>query len=269
MSTYLDNIASQIRAEAAGVALPAGDVEALFRLYAVVCLTRGANTTSADVHHAWVAWMLEQDPRHPSLVPLSDLDASTVAADEPFAAAIRRVARRAPVDDVSSALMPGGPPSDAASALQFYEQYKLIVASSEALVARRQQVNTFFLTITGAVLTAAALFLRGGGAHVRLQAAGIAVLGITGLVLAIAWRSLIRSFGQLNTGKFAVINRMEQHLAAGIYEAEWRALREGKDPKVYRSFTSREVWVPNTLIAVYSVTAIIAALAWAGVIVLH
>lgn len=144
-----------------------------------------------------------------------------------------------------------------------------MVASSEALVARRQQVNTFFLTITGAVLTAAALFLRGGGTHVRIQAAAIALLGITGLVLSIAWRSLIISFGQLNTGKFAVINRMERHLAASIYGAEWKALREGQDKRIYRSFTKKEVWVPNALLVVYLITAVVASLVWIGVVVIE
>jgi hypothetical protein len=169
-------------------------------------------------------------------------------------------------DEVDDALLPNGPPADDAALSQFFELYRLMVQSSEALVARRQQVNTFFLTMNGALLTAVALFLRGGEEHVRLQAAGVAVLAIAGFVLSIAWRSLLVSFGQLNTGKFAIINRMEQRLSASIYAAEWKALKEGKDPKVYRSFTSREVWVPNSLLVVYGLTCLLGTLIWAGVV---
>jgi len=210
--------------------------------------------------------MLDRDPTHPALIPFDDLDNEAAAVDRPFAEAIQRVALSHRNDSTFSALMPNGPPREPTSAAEFYEQYRLMVASSEALVARRQQVNTFFLTITGAVLTAAALFLRGGGAHTRLQAAAIAVLSGAGLALSIAWRSLLRSFGQLNTGKFAVINRMEAQLAASIYAAEWKALGEGKDKTIYRSFTSREIWAPNALIAVYLIAAVVALLITAGVL---
>ena len=84
-----------------------------------------------------------------------------------------------------------------------------------------------------------------------------------GAILCAAWRSLISSFGQLNRGKFQVINYIERYLKASIYAAEWEALGRGEDPKVYRSFTSREIWVPNALLALHIVT-IAAALAIAG-----
>lgn len=62
---------------------------------------------------------------------------------------------------------------------------------------------------------------------------------------------LLVSFGQLNTGKFAVINELEKYLAAAVYSAEWVALGEGKDPRKYRSFTKREVWVPRVFVTAY------------------
>jgi hypothetical protein len=277
-SIYIEEVADRIRRELGDVDLPEGNTESLFRLYAVLCLTVGRSTSAADVHHAWVSWMSETDPNHPSLVPLEQLDEAIAASDEPFAAAIRRVAisladesspvgkTRSMTDDIDAALLPNGPPRDKEALNQFFELYKMMVQSSEALVARRQQVNTFFLTMNGALLTAVALFLRGGVEHVRLQAAGVAVLAIAGFVLSIAWRSLLVSFGQLNTGKFAIINRMERSLSASIYAGEWKALKEGKDPRVYRTFTSREVWVPNSFLAVYGLTCVLGSLIWAGVL---
>lgn len=73
--------------------LPAADADALFRLYAVLVLVKGESTKFADVHHIWAAWKAERDPANPNIVPFDELDADTKAADEPFAIAIRAVAR--------------------------------------------------------------------------------------------------------------------------------------------------------------------------------
>lgn len=156
---------------------------------------------------------------------------------------------------IDAHLFPQGPPTTEPQFDRMFELYKIMVASSEALVARRQGVNTFFLTINGAVLTAVGLILSSGGEQ-RLRALGLLVLTLTGLILAQAWRSLINSFGQLNTGKFTVINRLEEMMPAAIYLAEWKALEEGTKPSVYRTFTSREVWVPWVLTGVYVIASI-------------
>jgi hypothetical protein len=144
-----------------------------------------------------------------------------------------------------------------------FELYKLMVASSEALVGRRQAVNTFFLTANGAILTAVGFFVGKGSGRAALMALAIAVLTTTGGVLCFAWQSLLRSFGQLNTGKFAIINRLEHEFPVSVYAAEWRALGEGRNPRVYRSFTSREIWVPRSLLCVYAGATLVALIVWA------
>jgi len=165
---------------------------------------------------------------------------------------------------VRRALLPNGEPSSPEEREQFFELYRILVSSSEALVARRQGVNTFFLTMNGLLLTAVGLFLRGGGTE-RLQAAGILVLAFAGAALCVAWRSLIISFGQLNTGKFAIINTMEKTLAASIYAAEWEALERGANPSVYRSFTSREVLVPIAFGVIYAITVVLSGAVATGI----
>lgn len=170
-------------------------------------------------------------------------------------------------DPIDSTLFPNGLPSSETEIQRTLELYKLMVASSESLVARRQGVNTFFLTMNGAILTAAGLLIS-NQADTQLQAIGLSVLAVTGAILALAWRSLIRSFGQLNTGKFAVINRIEKILPAAVYMAEWKALDEGRNPSKYRTFTSREVWTPWTFFVVYCVSAVVGTLVATGVLAL-
>lgn len=165
---------------------------------------------------------------------------------------------------VRRALVPNGDPDSPEAQAQYFELYRMMVNSSEALVARRQSVNTFFLTMNGLLLTAIGLFVREGGSG-RLQAGGILVLAVAGGALCVAWRSLIISFGQLNTGKFAIINTMERALAASIYAAEWEALERGENPKVYRSFTSREVFVPIAFGLIYLLTVMLSGLVASGI----
>jgi hypothetical protein len=160
-------------------------------------------------------------------------------------------------------LLPNGEPTKI-TASQFLDLYKMIVASSETLVGRRQGANTFFLSINGFLLTAIGLFISLSG-QARLQAVGALVLGVTGALIAWVWRTLLISFGQLNTGKFRVISEMEKRLAAAIYSAEWEALEHAKNKKVYRTFTSREVMIPQALGVIYlmvMVISVVVALGW-------
>lgn len=267
---YITELAEEIRARLDPGTLPDEPVDELLRSYAVLALVLGKDVTPEDVHDAWVAWMAARQPDHPSLVPFDGLAAENAEQDLPFVEAIRATAHARQIgrhalgtnmtESVKRILTPSGPPSSEEARQQFFELYKIMVASSEALVGRRQAVNTFFLTMNGLLLTAVGLFLRGGSyGHLRLQAAAVLVLAAAGATLCIAWRSLIISFGQLNTGKFAIINEMESELAAAIFAAEWEALQRGSNPKVYRTFTSREIFVPLSFGALYVIAASLSA----------
>ena len=123
------------------------------------------------------------------------------------------------------------------------EQYKLFVGTSEALVSRRQQVNTFFLSVNSILLAAAGLLIREKTAN-SLVGPALIVLGMGGMALCFAWRRMIVSFGQLNRGKFDVIHALERRLPARTFAAEWVALGEGKDPSKYKPFTRTESLTP-------------------------
>jgi hypothetical protein len=166
-------------------------------------------------------------------------------------------------DRVESVLLPGGPPASDADRAQVFELYKIMVQTSEALVARRQGTNTFFLSANGVLLTALGFTLR-GGADPRSHSTVVAVLCLTGFIVSWAWRSLLISFGQLNKGKFAVILRLEKQFAASVFDAEWEALGRGEDPEVYRSFTASETRVPIVFMAVYVAAVLVALLIAAG-----
>jgi len=259
---YLDRIAAVIRSHIPTERMPEGNADDLLRLYAVLLRAKGLTVTDSDVHDAWSAWMADSESGHVSLVAFEDLSEDVQKEDRVFAIAIQRAAAELGQHEPSRSsfseiLFPSGPPESDADANQILDLYKIMVQSSESLVARRQAVNTFFLTMNGALLTASGLIVQSSRDN-RLGSLGILVLALAGAILCAAWRSLINSFGQLNRGKFQVINSIEQHLKAAIYAAEWEALGRGEDPNIYRSFTSREIWVPNALLTLHSVTALVA-----------
>ncbi len=165
-----------------------------------------------------------------------------------------------PDDPLDADLFPQGIPTDEKQIDRMFELYKIMVTSSEALVGRRQGVNTFFLTINGALLTAAGLVLSNGN-DTRVQAGGLLVLTITGGILAGAWRSLLLSFGQLNTGKFAVINRIERLLPVAIYDRV-EGTQEGRGSQDLPHLQFQGGVATNDLLLVYVVATSV------GVIVL-
>jgi hypothetical protein len=251
-SDHIGLIAADIRGRLDPAILPSG-ADALLRLYALLALTVGESVSPRHVHDAWCVWMREQDANHAALLPFDQLDQAAQEQDEPFAVAIRAAAAALPTSTsarVESALFHTVDEGNTTQVEQRFEQYKIMVESSERLVARRQGVNTFFLTANGAIITAVGILVQASGVP-YLRAIAIGALALAAMIICIAWSSLIRSFGQLNSGKFAVINRIERRLPLGLFSAEWEALERGENPAVYRSFTEREGWIPRLLVVLY------------------
>lgn len=65
----------------------------LYRLYALLLLTKGGATTDEDVHNAWSVWACGADPQHRSLVPFNQLPPAVQDLDTPYTAAIHAVSR--------------------------------------------------------------------------------------------------------------------------------------------------------------------------------
>ena len=143
---------------------------------------------------------------------------------------------------VDDELFRGGEPT-ASDAEALLTQYRLFVETSEALVVRRQGVNTFFLSVNSVVLAAAGLLLR-DGKFSDLESLVLTLLGFGGGMLCVIWRRLISSCCQLSKGKFDVIHALERRLPARMFIAEWEALGRGEDPKKYKPFTKIEVNTP-------------------------
>ncbi|MGD1837739.1 MAG: RipA family octameric membrane protein [Nitrososphaeraceae archaeon] len=124
-----------------------------------------------------------------------------------------------------------------------FDQYKMMVDSSEKLIERRQKTNAFFITTIGSLLAVATLLIQ---VEILKYNSIFILYGFSGigLLLCKSWRNLIDNYGKLNKAKFDVILTLEKQLSAQIYQAEWIALGKGLRPDKYKSFTSTEKNVP-------------------------
>jgi hypothetical protein len=130
------------------------------------------------------------------------------------------------------------------------EQYKLYVEMADRVSSRRGLANTFFL--------AANTFLISFGALIScFQATGIVhniwliVYGISGLAFSLSWMYIVKSYRQLNFGKFKVIHEIEKGLPLAPYKAEWKALGEGRDTTLYLPLTQIERIIPLVFAVLY------------------
>lgn len=140
------------------------------------------------------------------------------------------------------------------------EQYKAFLQTSEDLVARRQSVSNFYITINSVMMTLfGALFAAdiGNLAYKLILGMFFAVIGI---LLSVSWKNLLISYGNLNGSKMTIISQIEKRLPASLYDAEWEALSDRLNKKKYVSFTEGEKKVPNAFICFYSGIIILSAI---------
>lgn len=134
------------------------------------------------------------------------------------------------------------------------EIYKVYVQMADNISARRQSANSFFLTVNTAVI---GIVVYVGGASGKWNW----VVSLAGIALCYAWYRLIRSYKDINSGKFKVVQEIEKELPLSPYDAEWEALGRGDDPKLYLPFTHVEVWVPRIFGALHCI-ALLLSVSW-------
>jgi hypothetical protein len=106
-----------------------------------------------------------------------------------------------------------GPTAAAELNQHYFELYKMTVEMADRISARRGVANSFFLTVSTGI---AALL---GTKDMRWYVA------VAGIVVAVSWWALLRSYRDLNTAKFEVILAMEERLPVKVYGEEWGRLK--------------------------------------------
>lgn len=134
------------------------------------------------------------------------------------------------------------------------EIYKLYVQMADKISTRRQSANSFFLAVNTAIIGIVG-YVGGTGGNWNWA------VSLAGLILCYAWYRLVRSYKDMNSGKFKVIHEIEKKLPLSPYDAEWEALGRGKDSSLYLPFTRIEIWVPRVFAALHGFVLLL-ALPW-------
>jgi hypothetical protein len=133
--------------------------------------------------------------------------------------------------------------------LRIYHSY---VNSADKISNRRQNANSFFLTInTGLIGLIGYLQLLSEESTIQNLDVFIPI-AISGIALCILWFRILRSYKQLNSAKFKIIHEIEKYLPLRPYDAEWEAVERGKNPKLYLPFTHIELLIPWIFTCIHS-----------------
>ena len=131
------------------------------------------------------------------------------------------------------------------------EQYKVFLQTSEDLVTRRQNVNSFYISINSALVALFSMLFAFELSTQQRMVIGI-LFSLVGIVLSVSWIKILVAYGNLNGSKMKIISSVEKQLPASLYDAEWEALSDKLNNKKYVSFTDSEKWIPKIFIAIYA-----------------
>ena len=129
------------------------------------------------------------------------------------------------------------------------EQYKLYVEMADRISERRMQTNKFYISLLSGLLALLSILVSVG--KFINQALIFVIVSLLGIALCILWHINIRSYRQLNSGKFKVIHEIEQYLPFPCYDKEWELLGEGKETSKYLQLTRVEKYIPLILAIPY------------------
>lgn len=106
-----------------------------------------------------------------------------------------------------------------------FEQYKIMVSSTEKVTDSRLKVNNLFLTVSSTIISIGFVLGKTFGFTIPVVV-GMLVLTALALLISYSWEKLIKSYALLNQGKFKVIDKIEKQLRTNMFEDEWEILKK-------------------------------------------
>ena len=135
------------------------------------------------------------------------------------------------------------------------EQYKLFLQTSEDLVSRRQNVNSFYISISSAIVAIMGFLFAMDLGRMSELIIGFAFC-IVGIILSISWSKSLACYGNLNSSKMKIISSIEKQLPLSLFDAEWAALSDKLNKKKYVSFTESEQTIPRLFGLLYCIVIV-------------
>jgi hypothetical protein len=134
------------------------------------------------------------------------------------------------------------------------DQYKMYVEMHDRISARRNQANSFFISLLSGILAIFSIASNQGKTAMH-PIVGV-VVGILGVILCLLWNFNIRAYRRLVERKIQVILEMEIHLPFYCYTREGSLRRQDLADKTYFRPTSIEQLTSIIFSSVYLVLTI-------------
>ena len=126
---------------------------------------------------------------------------------------------------------------------ELLEIYKIHAELADRVSQRREGANRLYVSLLTGILVLLVAVLRDGteGIHVR---AVMAIGGASGILLSASWFIVIRSYRQLNSGKFKALHELECRLEYPFFKREWKFLKQGGKRRIYWKISVVETFLP-------------------------
>ena len=126
---------------------------------------------------------------------------------------------------------------------ELLEIYKIHASLADKASQRREGTNRLYVCLlVGLAVFAGAVLWFGDGNDYEKPI--LVSAGLVGALLSVSWYVVIRSYRQLNTGKFKALHELEEKLAYPFFKREWELLDEGKNLSRYWKLTNVETGLP-------------------------
>ena len=126
---------------------------------------------------------------------------------------------------------------------ELLEIYKLHAELADRVSQRREGANRLYVSLLVGLAVFLGILIRFGEGNFPISVI-LLPAGIMGALLSISWYIVIRSYRQLNTGKFAALHELEDKLAYSFFRREWELLDKGNRPSRYWKLTVVETGLP-------------------------
>ena len=114
------------------------------------------------------------------------------------------------------------------SKTELLEIYKLHAELADRVSQRREGANRLYVSLLTGFFTVIITLARFGTGEILTDTALLMGGGVLGCLLSLSWYLVIRSYRQLNTGKFAALQELEAQLGYAFFKREWELLERGK-----------------------------------------
>ena len=141
------------------------------------------------------------------------------------------------------------------------EQYKFFAETSEALVNRRQNVNSFYIKANTALIAVIATAFSSSNSNWIVKLIVLIILSTPGILLNVSWKKILEAYGITNSSKLKILNMLEKQLEVSLYAAEWDDMSYPYNKKQYVCFTESEMRLPRVFNILYVCIIIISLVA--------